>query len=110
MSRAHIKTASNHGPDALDWYEAAKAVEDEFSCNVALTCVPGHAGVHTLVVRAWREVNHVRLGLAVEQIPFPNTKFQSFWPSAYLLLHRVSETLHNAEYAPAQKHPKSGRV
>jgi len=106
MSRAHHRNGSPSGPDALDWYEAAHAIEQEFLCNVALTCVPGHAGQHSLTVRAWREVNGAKMGLAVEQIPFPNTKLQSFWPSAYLLLHRVSETLHNAAYAPARKHPK----
>lgn len=106
MARAHHRTASTSGPDALDWYDAAKAVEDEFLCNVALTCVPGHAGVHNIVCRAWREINGVRMGLAMEQIPFPNTKMQSFWGSSYLLLHRVSETLHNAAYTPTSKHPR----
>lgn len=104
MPRAHHRTAAPSGPDALDWFDAARAVEDEFDCTVVLRCHTSRPDGGQLEVMAYRFDGAARLGLSKHALPFPNTRFQGFWPSAYLLLHRVSEDLHNAAYAPARKH------
>ena len=99
MARAHHRTAANNGPDAIDWFEAAQDAEQEFLCEIRLVCRGNGAQEGMLQVRAIRYVGGQALLLAVEALPFPNTKFQSFWPSAFLLLHRVVKTLAAAAYA-----------
>lgn len=107
MARGHHRTSTPHGPDALDWLEGAHDIAVEFNCHVWLEF--HHVGDRrgSLVVVAAPPDAPVGLEMAVVAIPHPNTKFQSFWPSAFLLLHRLRRDLETKAYTPPVRGDKT---
>lgn len=99
MPRAHHRTAAMNGPDALDWFDAADALEEEFGCEVRLVCKALNPAEGLITVRAIRVINDVSVLLSSESVPYPNVKLQGFWPSAFLMLHRVRVAVANQAYA-----------
>jgi len=86
------------GPDALDWLSSAHELGVEFSCHVWLELHTDGAGKGNIVCVASPPEAPVGMEWAVVTLPHPNTKFQSFWPSCYLLLHRLRRELEDKAY------------
>jgi len=102
MARGHHRTAAVNGPDALDWFEAARDLEDEFGCSVVLTVAPAALPRQGRVVVSALVEGTKDIEMAVEGTHYPNSRMAGFWPTAYLVLHKLRVTLANRAYAPAR--------